>query len=454
MEQTERREARKAALTERYQYEINYFAGVEVDTPAAKKYGDEMERIKRAFCAARKAQIAASQPSDPAAFYPTLAVAAAGLIGWLITGVVPVSGEVIGFLFIALCVALHFTTHNTYFSLVPFFVVFIAAFFELGRPAVLIQILAAAGYALLSAFQAKRNGEKAAENVAASRNRVAALQSEMTALLPQMRQELMAHQKQWYEKHQDVLTPEDCRDYLGQDFPGIFWWQIPLADQEKFREQFSCQRYGSWETKPVPRKAGQEFEAVDEYTPLFEMRKDLTGKFSDIYPPSKGYEIVDLISRLTILTTRESTIQYEVPAHDDLEQFAATMNVMSVAHDVDKAYADGKIDSVQHTVLGNKVMDLARENAQRFEETRVETSMEIIPIHNHANFWTGQLVLGPIQTSKGTERALVHYTCQVPHMLENLKAMEGMQIAKVYADYWTCNPYFMAEFFSYFPDTY
>lgn len=446
-------QTKEQAVYDLHQYANSYFQGFEEGSDTGKAYAERLSAIKHAYSTIRRTKASAGTPANTMPEKLTLAVAAVGLIAWfIIFHMMADSFNLRAVYIIVLCVAFHLTTRNTYLSLLPFFVHFIGSFFGFTQPLVLAHLICGAGYAV---FQYAMKS-KAAHNVTAAYNTAKCtllrLQKELTEMLPLIRRDLQEFEERWYAENQELLGPDDHRDFMGDFFPPSFWWQVSPDDLEQYNRIFTCNGYGDWETKLVPRDPGTEFDGLQEYTPLFHQNTTVEGKLSDLYPKSKGFVVCDVISRLTIVSAKSQTVQYQVPAHGDLERFAAQMNVMALANSVDRAYENRQISQTQRDALANDVFGLAYLAAEYSGETKADSRTEYIPIHNHANFWTGQVALKPFDSGGTTCYILEYYTCQLPHMLENLKALHSIPIASIDFDAWDCNPYFLAEFYSQFPD--
>lgn len=108
---------------------------------------------------------------------------------------------------------------------------------------------------------------------------------------------------------------------------------------------------------------------------------------------------------------------------------------------------------MQHRRLANEAFGLGLLAADFNNETTTESYTEYIPIRNHSNFWTGQIVVKKIQ---GVENmyGLYNYRCLLPHLFENLEAFHDLQIGYIDWDAWAYNPYFVARFYAEFPYAY
>lgn len=436
-----------------FQYASNYFRGLEDDSATGKNYAEHLSAIKRAYSTIHRTKASAGTPANTTSEKLTLAVAAVGVLAWfIIFHMMEDNFNLRAVYIIVLCIAFHLTTRNTFLSIVPFFIHFIGAFFNFTDPLVLAHLLCAAGYAVFQCAKKVRAAHDVTAAYTSAKNMLLRLQKELTEMLPLVRRDLQAFEQRWFAENQALLTPDDHKDFMGDFFPPSFWWQVSLDDLEQFNRIFTCNNYGDWETKLVPRDPGTEFDGLQEYTPLFHQNTTVEGKLSDLYSEAQGFMVCDIISRLTILSAKSQTVQYQVPAHSDLDCFAAQMDVISLASSVDRAYADRQISQTQRDALANDVFGLAYLAAEYSEETKTDNRTEYIPIHNHANFWTGQVALKPFDSSGTTCYVIEYYTCQLPHMLENLKALHSINIAGIDFNAWDCNPYFLAEFYSQFPN--
>lgn len=443
---------KEEACYDLYRYANNYFQGYENDTATGKAYVNKLSEIKLAYSNIRRNRWVTQTVPDVQGEIRTLAAAALGLLAWfVIFQTMEENSNVRIAYIIALCVVMHICTKNSWLSIVPFLIIFIGSFMGLTQPLVLVYLAAAAAYGAVRYLRKKkrhRDVNHAYRTALASLER---LQKEMTAMLPQIRQDLQNYEKKWFAENETLLDSEDHKDFLGDFFPKGFWWQVSLKDMDTFRSIVTCDRYGDWETKLVPRENGTEFDGLTEYTPLFHQGIKLEGKLSDYYPPSQGFLVYDLISRLTIVSASAQTVQYKVPAHSDLEQISAYMSVIHFASGVDKAYERGEISTNARDRLANEAFGLGLLAGEYAEAQKTENRTEYIPLHNHANFWSGQVALKPVRSNGEVYYMIEYYTCQLPHLLENLQALSSLKIAGIDYSAWDCNPFFLAEFYSCFP---
>lgn len=446
-------QTKEQAYFDLYHYANSYFQGYADESAVGRAYSSKLGEIKHAYSTIRRSRSRAQADCDVRRELMTLAVAAAGLIAWfVIFGVMEENFNFRMGYIIVLCIVMHLCTKNTYFSLVPLIVIFIGAFFGLTKPLVLLYLAAAAVYGAFQYFRKKKEDKEIKGVYRNALSTLLRLQKEMTSLLPQIRKELQEYEKRWFAENQRLLDETDHKDFLGDFFPAAFWWQVSPENMDRFREIVTCKRYGSWETKVVPREDGTEFDGLNEYTPLFHQGTKPEGKLSDYYPSSRGFMVCDLISRLTIVSAQAQTVQYQVPAHSELERFGAYMSVMSFAHDVDNAYQSGSISQADRDSLANDAFGLGILASEYADQTKTDSRTEYIPIHNHANFWTGQVALKPVESNGNTFYLIQYYTCQLPHLLENIQALHSLNIAGIDYNAWDCNPYFLAEFYTSFPD--
>ncbi|MBQ8954641.1 MAG: hypothetical protein IJ048_11040 [Clostridia bacterium] len=277
-------------------------------------------------------------------------------------------------------------------------------------------------------------------------DRLLALQNEMTALLPTLKAETAAWQKAWLMQNSGQYD-ENCLLDLEDPsvFPTLFWWQISpdmLIDMEN---QAFCHRTGDWETRAVNRTSESAFDACDEYSPLFD--QDMSRVITS---GARREELViyDIISRTVRLSADAK--QYEVPAHDSMSVFTRYTSLIYACGQVDKMREQGKIS--EDEMRENRAAAFAMlYNAMAYaDETKIET--EYVPIHEHENIWTGQVLLRAIEEDEVSGYSLVQYCCQPPHLTENLKAIADLPIIFLNYALSESNPIFLAAFYATFPN--
>ncbi len=443
---------REEALSALSAYVSSYMQGLHKETGTGKEYADKLKGIKTAYYWVERLKGSANQEPDVISERNGLIAAVIALVGWAVCYLMmPDKMGVHAVFLILLCIAAKLTTQDDILSWVPICVYVAGSFFGLNKYFVLVHILLIAGHSLLHMTRKKRDAQSITDRYNTNRENLNRLQRELNGLLPRIRQELQEYADQWREDNEAVLQEEDRFDFLGEDFPAAFWWQVTEEELNRLDQIFTCNRYGSWETKLVSREPGGEFEALEEYDPLFAQSELTEGKASDYFPADQGFVIYDIVSRLTVVSARTETVQYEVPAHSSLERMAVNMGVLSLAHETDQAYNEGQISSAEHKRLANEVFGLSLLAADYSNATKSETMNEYIPVHAHTNIWTGQIVLKKYEEGGDVLYGLQCYSCQLPHLMENLEAMRSLPIAYIKFDFWNCNPYFLAKFYSRFP---
>lgn len=421
------------------------------DMPVGKKYAEKIYEIKQAYASVNNTKYDAIIPADTRTEKAGLLTAAAGLIGWVIFFLMMTENTNAQITFIiVLLIAVFVVTKEHLLSVIPLFVYIAAAFMGAVTTVVPIHMAVVALYFLSKMSKKKGNSKKIGNIYESGKANLIRLQKELNSMLPQIRKELQQMEEEWYQENASVLQAEDRKDFMGKDFPPAFWWQVTLEDLYEIDSIFSCNRYGSWESKLVERSQGSEFDASEEYTPLFAQGLVAEGKISKYFPPSQGYKVYDVISRVTGVSATEQTVQYEVPAHSALSRMAVNMSVLGFAGQVDSAYNRGEISSADHRQLANESFALGWLASEYGNEKKTEEMTEYIPIHYHTNFWTGQIVLKAIEGQK--VYGLYYYSGQLPHLFENLEAMQTLPIGYIDIDYYNSNPYFLAKFFSEFPN--
>ena len=176
-------------------------------------------------------------------------------------------------------------------------------------------------------------------------------------------------------------------------------------------------------------------------------------KIMHYYRHQCGCSVFDVISRDVSLGVETQRVSYEVPAHGELERMADNMSVMSLASKIDRAYNEGSLSDLDYRRMAHEMGDLASSMAERHSQTKTVVGTEYIPVHSHTNFWVGQFMIRLLQ---GTEDELVltQCFCQLPHMFENLEALDDVNLVYVDYDPFECNPFFLAEFYSRHPNAY
>lgn len=440
------------AIQEREHYTDQYLRGMVQTTPAAKAYADRLKEIKLRYYEVRQNDGALSAAANRSVEKKSIFIAIAAFVGWLVVyNLIPeryaVTPRVI--YNIIMCVALGIAARNVVWGAVPFVLIIFAGIFEIDSALILIML------GIYVAMHARDwvNKKSFTNAYADSSMRLNQLREELLGLLPAMRSELQTWQLEWYNRHQNVLSTNDLLDYQSDEaFPPAFWWQIPPEEIRSIIYQFDCSRYGGWETRLVARDPGQEFDAVEEYSPLFGMVNGTREEIMDFYRNDCNCEVFDAISRDVSIEVHTQTISYEVPAHSELQRLAVNMDVMSLARRIDKAYNEGELRSDDYRRLAYKMGELASSAADYNNQTKTEYSTEYIPIHHHTNFWVGQFMIRELKNASSQKAyVLMQYFCQLPHMFENLSALDAISIAFIEYDLFDHNPYFLAECYSRHP---
>lgn len=443
------------AIQERDQHTDQYLRGMIQTTPAAKAYAERLQEIKLRYNEVRQNDDIIPSAVDRSVEKKSVFIAIAAFLGWLVVyNLIPERNSVTPKVIynIIMCVALGIAARNVVWGAVPFVLLIFAGIFEIDSAAVLIML---GIYVVMHAkdWFSKKSFSNAYAN---SSLRIGQLREELLALLPAMRSELQTWQLEWYYRYQDCLTESDLLDYQSDEaFPPAFWWQIAPSEIRSIIHRFDCSRYGGWETRLIHREPGQEFDAVDEYSPLFGMLNGSREEIMDFYRNDCHCEVFDAISREVSVDVHTKTISYEVPAHSDLQKLAVSMDVMSLAKRIDKSYNEGNLSTAEYRHLASEVGSLASAAAEYNNQTKTEYSTEYIPIHHHTNFWVGQFMLRALESNAKQEAyVLMQYFCQMPHMFENLSALDCINIAFIEYDLFDCNPYFLAECYSRHPNAF
>lgn len=343
---------------------------------------------------------------------------------------------------IAICIASGVTKRNGLWGVLPAVFFIIGVF--IGKAVIFIPIFIVIYFvaeliALLKIKSKQRsfNGELF---------RLVQLQNELEALIPALKAETAAWQKNWLAQNADKYD-ESCLLDLDDPavFPTLFWWQIEPHLLIELEQQALCYQTGEWETKAVKRTNETAFDTEGEYSPLYDLEMS-----NAITQGTRMHElpVYDIISRVVRLSADAN--QYEVPAHSDMESFYRYTGLFYWCNKIDKAYERGEISD--ETMDENRKMAfIMAMNAMDYQaETKIKT--EYIPIHESQNIWTGQIILEPIDEEGLSGYSLVQYCCQPPHMAENLKAIAHLPILYLNYTLADSNPLFLAAFYAMFPN--
>lgn len=445
-------QSREEAFIELVSYANQYFHGLNAETSVGKVFGEKLQEIKKAYHQVDKFKYTGIVPEEAKSEKNGLVLAGAGIVFWAVFFLIMPENVNIRYTYaFVLAIAAQIITKEYFLGMVPCAAYIVGVLTGTVIYMIPVHMAVLALYSLEKKFGKQRKFKQRKDTLSSGRNNLLRLQAEINKMLPDVRKELQNYADQWYERNTSVLIPEDKKDFMGKDFPAAFWWQVSPEDLYEIDHIFGCEKYGNWETRLVHRSSGQEFDASEEYSPIFAQKETVKGKISNYFPIRNGYKVYDLISRVTFVSAQAQTVQYEVPAHSQMSKLAVNMGVMSLAHSIDKTYNQGKISYGDYRTLANEMFGLGMLAAEYGKETKTEEITEYIPIHNHSNFWTGQVVLKEIEPGSNVY-SLWYYACQLPHMFENFEALRDINIGYIDCDFWTCNPYFLARFFSEFPD--
>ncbi|MBQ8815307.1 MAG: hypothetical protein IJZ85_12525 [Lachnospiraceae bacterium] len=447
-------EEKNQKIIERGVYVNNYFRGMIRTSKVSLQYSDGIWEMKRLLAVVMDNADGGRVSSDTEKEKKSLTIVAVAIILWLLLYlVIPLgdsAGKIRAIYTIALLIAIYVQTKEFGWIAGAAVLYFVAAFLSAGS-ILTLAIIAVFAVITLKSLASKKKEESLYNK---SFDKLIKLQTSLTNLLPELRRELTEWQQNWYQENADVLTEEDLLDFMGEGFPPAFWWQVNVADVWKLHSVINCDRYADWETRIIEREPGKEFEATDEYSPLFAPLEADNAEIMSYFRDEAQCMVFDAISRTVVTRSRANTVSYQVPAHSEMQRFAAHMSVYSLAHDIDKSYSEGKLSSSDYRQLSNEMFGLGMLAADYANETKTEHLTEYIPIHHHTDTWTGQFMIKEIPAvNGGTCLAVMQYYCQFPHLLENLKTLDGYAIGYIDYDFWNCNPYFLARFYSRHPES-
>lgn len=440
------------AYQERAQFETNYYHGLCTETAVGQQYANLLSQYKHAlnaelssFHGAVDAYGEIGNSSNRKNFIVLGIAAVIWLFAFHILNL-DLGPQFAAFLVAVICMAV--TMHDGGWAIAPFIAYFALCFFGVQEIAMIGTLIFYAVKVCRLGIVTKSKTDTYVKNV----NNSAELRDQLRNLKEQMKSDLDAWQQGWYQRNSSVLRKEDRKDYLGDDFPPAFWWEMDYDEVNKMEEVFDCDLYGSWENRLIQREAGTEFDADGEFAPL--RTDEIPYKEQlDTYR-RRNCVVFDVISRLNeIVGARENTVQYQVPAHGSMEIFSRRMGVLSLANEIDQSYNKGYLSGAEHTELAYNVSALSFLTEEWAGQTKTESYTEYIPIRAHANIWTGQFVLAP--TGNNTYR-LEQYYCQLPHMIENLKCLRaaGKDVRYIDIDWFQNIPFFLNKFFTYYPNAY
>lgn len=417
--------------------------GLETDTPAAAAYAAKLQEIKHRFNAYMSFYHQDTEKKQTTLQVKHLVIMGALFLLYIVAFFV--LREKTNFqiaVAIAVCIAAGVTKKNGLWGVLPAVAFVIGAFIE--KTALFIPLFIVV-YAVteLMALTKIKGGQRQLEGEV---DRLLALQNEMTSLIPALKTETAAWQKSWLAQNADKYDASCLLDLEDPSvFPTFFWWQITPDKLIDLEQQELCCRIGEWETKAVSRTNDTAFDTQDEYSPLYDLEMS-----NAITEGTRMHDLVvyDIVSR--VLQMSASAKQYEVPAHDSMAVFSRYTALHYICQAIDENYKKGEIDEKTMAENWNMASVMLMNTMDYASATKVKT--EHIPIHEHQNIWTGQIVLQPFEEEGLSGYSLVQYCCQPPHMTENLKAIAGLPIVYIHYTLADSNPLFLAAFYATFPD--
>lgn len=447
-------EEKNSKIIERGLFLNNYLRGVVRDSKVSTEYSDGIWEIKRLLGTVMANADSGRASSDMSEEKKGLVITVIGVILWLIMYSILPNGDGVSkiraFYIIVLLCAIYTQIKDMGKIAVAAVAYFVAAWFGFTKILTIVILI------LFAIITFKKIVAKRAEESTYKKtyNRLLSLQKRLTQLLPEIRRELNEWQRKWYNENKELLTEDDIVDFQEDSaFPPAFWWQVEVADVQKLHSVINCNKYADWEIRIIPKEAGAEFEATDEYSPLFAPLEADNATIMSYFRDEANCMVYDAISRAVFTTSQAKTVSYEVPAHSTMQRLAAHMSVYSLASDIDKAYNEGKLEYGDYNRLANEMFSLGRLAAEYSNATKTEQYIKYIPIHQHTDTWTGQFMLKEIPDQRGGKcLAVMQYYCQFPHLLENIKTLDGFLIGYIDYDFWQCNPYFLARFYARHPE--
>ena len=432
------------AAKEQIDHIENLLRGLETDTSAAATYAAKLQEIKHRFNAYMSFYHQDTEKKQSTLQVKHLVVMGILLLLYIVAYFVlreKTNFQIV--VAIAVCIAAGVTKKNGLWGVLPAVVFAIGVFIEKATLFIPVFIVIYAATELTAVMKIKSGQKQLGGEVA----RLLSLQDEMTTLLPALKAETAAWQKNWLAQNADKYDASCLLDLEDPAvFPTIFWWQISPDKLIDLEQQELCCRVGEWETKAVSRTNDTAFDTQDEYSPLYDLEMS-----NAITQGTRMHDLVvyDIISR--VLQVSASARQYEVPAHDSMAAFARYTALHYICQGIDENYKKGQID--EQTMSENRTLAFAMlvNTMDYASATKVKT--EHIPIHEHQNIWTGQVVLKPIGEEGFSGYSLVQYCCQPPHMTENLKAIAELPIVYIHYTLADSNPLFLAAFYAMFPES-
>ena len=383
-----------------------------------------------------------------------------GFIGWAVMYLLLPNN---GFVFvlrtigvIALTIAFFCNSRkNAIWTVIPLTAYFVCAFLRLARGTsyVVVIVLFAFLFDTIKSFSQKK---ELIQKVKRDGERLTVVQERLKQLIPKMKNELMELQEEWCKRNREAVLPEDKKDYISKetnDFPPAFWWQVKVENLKDFALQiFNERTYDVWETRLVRREQGNEFQATDEYSPLFVPISGDAEAIMKSFREDMGCQIYDAVSQYVTLTgAREKTIQYETFKHGEMERISTELSVIGLARDIDKSYESGELGTEDYRRLSNDMFWLSSLASDYVNEKEIHEYVTYTPVRSHTNIWTGQfMIAGWHDNKKKIHYAIRQYYCQIPHLIRNIKALEGITFDVIDYDPFVCNPYFLACFYAKF----
>lgn len=455
---------RNLALTEREELVNDYLRGLYDCVPVGKEYAKGVQEVKRLFAktlpyyAKSEEEISLSNEKE------RIIISILGFVGWMILYILfPKSGFMLRTIgMVALVIAFYQTTKNAIWTVVPLTIHFSFGFIYLIGE--LDEKLALENYLVLVILlfyfidSLKKMFSKIKMTALQNRfeQKLKKQQDKLKMLIPSMRTELKELQDNWFEKYKHVLTPEDkeCYTNVREEFPPAFWWEMPLEIIKSLAaDVFGNPFYDAWETKLIKRKEGNEFQATDEYSPLYLAPEEDEQVLMKFYREEMQCDVYDAISRYVSLEgARGQTVQYETYKHDAVKRVGVELSVLGIAKDIDDAYNSRGLSDEDYIRLNSLMYHLGKRADDYVNEKENHEYVEYMPVRACTYMWTGQFMVMNWRDKKGRNHCVIRqYYCQLPHLIKNIKALYEMPIDQIDYDPFTCNPYFLSCFYAAFP---
>lgn len=464
MENNNMSDERNFALSERDVLVNNYLRGLHDSVPIGKEYARELQELKKLLAKILPYYAKSEDDISISNEKKRIQISIIGIVGWIILYIVfPNSSFLLRTIgMIALVVAFYQTTQNAIWTVVPLTIHFSIGFLrflgEVDRNIVfevyiifiiLLFYLADTLKNLLNKIRLTAYQKKLEEKLKKQQNK-------LKSLIPSMHAELKELQDNWFKKYKHILRSEDQERYADarELFPPAFWWETPLETIKPLAvDVFGDSLYDTWETKLVKRKEGNEFQATDEYSPLFFLHNENNQMLMESFRKEMQCEVYDAISRYVGLEgSIEHTVQYQTYKHNTIDRIRVELSVMGIARLIDDSYNSGNLSSADYKELTNAMFWLGNHANDYINKKETLEYINYIPVRTHTNLWTGQFMIMNWKDKKGKVHcAIRQYYCQLPHLLKNIKALYGMPISVIDYDPFTCNPYFLTYFYAAFP---